>query len=812
MEKNQFIERLNRQLDRLFGISVTEADSYQLNRAVSRVLVNDIWESWRKTREYYDNQVGKQACYFSVEYLIGRTLGNNLINMGIDKEIVEYLKECCIDFNDLEESETDAALGNGGLGRLAACFLDSTATLGLPVTGYGLRYRYGMFAQKIENGHQVEYPDVWLSDGDPWSVVRRNEAVIVEFGGRVVSESDDEGRDHFRTVDTEKVLAVPYDVPIVGYKSEVVNTLRLWEAEAPNGFNLHLFNEGQYLNSVEPQVMAENITRVLYPNDNWPGGKDLRLKQQYFLVSSSLQDILRRFKSRNGHSFEKFPEFYTIQLNDTHPVLSIPEMMRLLMDEEGLTWGQAWNITRKTFAYTNHTILAEALETWPIETYQKLFPRIYQITEEINRRFMLELRSAFPQDFAKHHNMSIISDGVVKMAWLAIAAGFSVNGVAALHTEILKTVALKDWYDLYPEKFNNKTNGVTQRRWLLKSNPRLASLITDKIGEGWITDFSQMSRLKEFAGDKSFLDDLMAIKRENKVKLAEYVKKVCRVELNPDSIFDIQVKRLHEYKRQLLNILNIIHLYSELKKNPGMNFYPRSYIFAAKAAPGYRRAKLIIKLINDLAATINNDPDVADRIKVVFIPNYCVSAAEKIIPAADISEQISTAGKEASGTGNMKFMINGAVTLGTLDGANIEIAEEAGSENEIIFGLTNAEIEELKHQATYYPAQVADADPDLKRALNSLIDGSFNTQDIFRELYNSLLYGVDGSRPDRYFVLKDFRAYVDAQRKASEAYSDKDRWKKMVLANIASSAKFSSDRTIKEYAQDIWKIKPVDFG
>jgi starch phosphorylase len=808
MHKN-FIEDIDRQLERLFGTTFETSDCYQINRAVSRVALNTIWERWKKTQAYYDSGKVKQACYFSLEYLIGRTLGNNLINLGLKNEMAAMLEKNGIDFHHLEEAETDAALGNGGLGRLAACFLDSLATLNLPGTGYGLRYKYGMFAQKIENGYQVELPDVWLSDGDPWSVVRRNEAVTVEFGGQVVVDNLGNGREKFRTVNADKVIAVPYDMPIVGYNAKVVNTLRLWEAESPNGFNLQLFNEGQYLRSVEKQAAAEDITRVLYPNDNWPGGKVLRLKQQYLLSSASLQDILRRYKACYGNDFTRLPEKYTIQLNDTHPVISIPELMRLLMDQESLTWGEAWTITRKVFAYTNHTILAEALESWPIETFQNLFPRIYQIVDEINRRFLLDLRSAHPQDFARHHRMSIIGDGVVKMAWLAIAAGYSVNGVAALHTEILKKTALKDWFELYPDKFNNKTNGVTQRRWLLKSNPRLSGLITTKIGDGWITDFSQMAQLKKLADDEAFLKELMDIKRENKVRLAEYIHQTCNVTVDPDSIFDVQVKRLHEYKRQLLNIFHIISLYFQIKKNPALDLYPRTFIFAAKAAPGYRRAKLIIKLINDIAETVNNDPDVAGKLRVVFIPNYCVSAAEKIIPAADVSEQISTAGKEASGTGNMKFMINGAITIGTMDGANIEIVEEAGTDNEVIFGMLADEVEALKNSGTYNPQQEAEKDPMLNRVLHSLIDGSFNTQDIYRELYNALIYGVDGSRPDRYFVLRDYASYAEAQARIDAAYRDKKRWRKMSLMNIATSGKFSSDRTIKEYAGEIWKIAPV---
>ncbi|MBI9100078.1 MAG: glycogen/starch/alpha-glucan phosphorylase, partial [Spirochaetaceae bacterium] len=745
----------------------------------------------------------------SAEFLMGRAMSNNLVNLGIESEIKEILDSLELDYNLIEDTEPDAGLGNGGLGRLAACFLDSLSTLNLPATGYGIRYKYGMFKQIIKDGYQIEVPDNWLEHDNPWSIKRPDYSVMVKFGGEVIAERDNEGRIHYKQVNSEDVLAIPFDMPIIGYGTDTINNLRLWEAESPDGFDLQLFNNEQYLKAVEKGNSAEDISRVLYPNDIGPMGKTLRLKQQYFFVSASLQDIIRKYKVKMGDDFSRFSELVAIQLNDTHPVVAIPELMRILLDVEGLSWTDAWTLTSKTFAYTNHTIMAEALEKWPIEIFQNLLPRVYQIVEEINRRFLEFVRGVYPGDWEKQARMSIIHHGMIKMAWLAIAGSHSVNGVAALHTEILKHDALRDWFDLFPEKFNNKTNGVTQRRWLLKSNPELAGFITEKIGDKWITDLKELEKLKKYTDNKSVLKKIDQIKSNNKNKLAQYIKEVIGIEVNPDSLFDVQIKRLHEYKRQLLNVLHILYLYKRLKEDPSAEIVPRTFIFGAKAASGYRTAKMIIKLINDVASLINNDEQVADKIKVVFIENYRVSIAEKLFPASDLSEQISTAGKEASGTGNMKFMMNGALTIGTLDGANIEIVEEAGEENAFIFGLTSDEISRIRNEHSYRPQEILAADPELQNILNMLIDGTFGSYDIYREIYDSLIYGIEGNKPDTYFVLKDFRSYVEAQEKASEAYKDRERWNKMAFMNIASSGKFSSDRTIRQYASEIWQINPI---
>ena len=771
-----------------------------------------ITDNWIATREQYEKKPVKQMYYLSAEFLMGRALGNNLMNLCIKEEVKKVLKELGLDYNLIENEEPDAGLGNGGLGRLAACFLDSLATLDLPGHGYGIRYEYGMFSQKIVDGYQIETPDVWLRHTDPWSIKRSDLSVIVKFGGYVSVKKDENGKEIFTIENTEDVTATPYDTPIVGYDTNTVNTLRLWEASSPDGFNLQLFNDMQYARAVEQQNSAEDISRVLYPNDNGPSGKILRLKQQYFFSSASLQDLVRAFVKKHGNKFSDFPKYHAIQLNDTHPVVAIPEMMRILMDEHGLGWDEAWDIVTKTFAYTNHTILAEALEKWPIQIFQGLLPRIYQIVEEINRRFMITLREKYPQDWEKQNRMAIIGDGMVKMAWLAIHAGYSVNGVAALHTELLKTQELKDWYELYPEKFNNKTNGVTQRRWLLNANEKLSAFITETIGHGWEKDLTKLKGLEKLAKDEKALKRFMDIKRENKVAFAAYLKESLGVEVNPDSIFDVQIKRLHEYKRQFLNILNIMYMYNRLLEDPTYDPYPRTFIFGAKAASGYRRAKSIIKLINTVAERINNDHRINGKIKVVFIPDYKVSIAEKIFPAADVSEQISTAGLEASGTGNMKFMLNGALTLGTLDGANVEIAEEAGSENVFIFGHKTEEILAMDAAHQYNPHSYLDNCPGLAKVVNQLIDGTYsasNTQ-LFRELHDSLVYGVDGQRADTYYVLADFESYVKAQQKVEDTYRDSKTWAKMALLNVARSGKFSSDRTIMDYATEMWKIKPVE--
>ena len=801
-----------KELRRDFGKTLEEAHDYELYYAVSRAAMDYIVEKWYNTKKTYAVKQVKQAYYFSAEFLMGRYLGNNLINLKINEAVKETLEELGVDINKVEDQEFDTGLGNGGLGRLAACFLDSMATCKLPGHGYGLRYKYGMFEQKIENGYQVEYPDDWTRYGDPWSIVRMDRVYEVKFGGQIEVHKDEVGKEYFKRVNTENVLAVAYDVPVVGYGNDTINTLRLWEARSPEGFDLKLFNDQTYLQASAKAVEAQDISRVLYPNDTEKDGKLLRLKQQFFFTSALLQDIVRRYKGTYGNDFSKFAEKVAIQLNDTHPVVAIPELMRIFLDSEKLLWDEAWSICKKVFAYTNHTILSEALEKWDIALFQPLLPRIYQIIEEINRRFVEELHQKYPGDFGKIQYMSIIGNGQVRMAWLAIVGSHKVNGVAALHTEILKNSELKDWYDLYPEKFLNKTNGITQRRWLLKANPELSSLITELIGDGWTTDLYKLKELEKYLDDENVLNRVAEIKLHNKERLANYIKETTGIEVNPHSIFDIQVKRLHEYKRQLLNVLHIMDLYNRLKENPLLDIEPRTFIFGAKAASGYRRAKSIIKLINTLAERINNDADINGKIKVVFLENYRVSLAEKIFPAADISEQISTASKEASGTGNMKFMLNGALTLGTMDGANVEIVEEAGLENEFIFGLSAAEVEEFQRNGQYNPFDDYNKVEGLKKVVDQLGDGTFDDdhKGIFRELQTSLLYGVDGSRPDVYFLLRDFDSYREAQTRIDNAYKNKKDWARKALINIANAGKFSSDRTIMEYAREIWNIEPTE--
>ncbi len=811
-DKQQFKESLTKRLKRQYGKDFSQATSHDLFDAVSASALELIMNNWMETRRQYEKKPVRQVYYLSAEFLMGRAMSNNLINAGILDSIKEVLKEMNINYNLLEDEEPDAGLGNGGLGRLAACFLDSLATLDYPGHGYGIRYEYGMFEQHIENGYQVEYPDNWLKHRDPWEIKRSDLAVNVTFGGTVTVKKGDNGRDSFTIENGENVTATPFDMPIIGYDTNTVNTLRLWQASSPDGFDLQLFNNMEYNRAVERQNSAENISRVLYPNDNGPSGKALRLKQQYFFTSASLQDLVRNFVNTHGTNFTKFPEYHVIQLNDTHPVVAIPELMRILMDEYGMGWEDSWNIVTKTFAYTNHTILAEALEKWPIDIFQGLLPRIYQIVEEINRRFMIELREKYPSDYEKHNRMSIIANGKIYMAWLAIHGCFSVNGVAALHTELLKTQELKDWAELYPHKFNNKTNGVTQRRWLLSANPELAKFITDRIGHGWEKDLSKLKGLEKFAEDAESQKEFLAIKRRNKERLAEYLKVSQNEFLDPDSIFDVQIKRLHEYKRQLLNILHVMYLYNRILEDPTFNPPARTYIFGAKAASGYRRAKTIIKLINTVAERINNDRRVRGKLRVVFVENYRVSVAEKLFPASDVSEQISTAGKEASGTGNMKFMLNGALTLGTLDGANIEIVEEAGAENAFIFGLTSDEIIKIESEHSYNPQKYLERNHQLAKVMNQLIDGTYDpTCQLFKELYDSLIYGIEGQRPDVYYVLADFDSYVKAQEKVAAAYSDRNEWAKKAILNIARSGKFSSDRTIEDYVADIWKLDKLKF-
>ena len=809
-DAKQFKENLTARLRRQYGKDISQANKHDLFDAVSASALEIIMPNWMETRRVYDSKPTKQLAYFSAEFLMGRALSNNLINTGILDQVKEVLKDMNIDYDMVEDEEPDAGLGNGGLGRLAACFLDSLATLEYPGHGYGIRYQYGMFEQKIVNGEQVEYPDVWLRHRDPWEVKRSDLSVTVRFGGQIKYGKTPDGGDRYYLENTEDVVATPYDMPIVGYGCKTVNTLRLWSASSPDGFDLQLFNDSQYQRAVERQNNAENITRVLYPNDNGPMGKELRLRQQYFFTSASLQDIVHEYVNKIGTDFTKFPDYHVIQLNDTHPVVAIPELMRILVDEYNVGWDDAWKICQKTFAYTNHTILAEALEKWPIEIFQRLLPRIYQIVEEINRRFVLELRNKFPDDYNRQNHMAIIHDGKVYMAWLAIHTCFSVNGVAELHTKILKEQELKNWNELYPTKFNNKTNGVTQRRWLLESNPELSAFITERIGNGWITDLSQLKKLEKYVDDKESLDKLNEIKFHNKQRLAEYLKHTQNEFLDPESIFDVQVKRLHEYKRQLLNVFHIMYLYNRIVEDPNFNPPSRTFIFGAKSASGYRRAKSIIKLINTVADRVNNDRRVGGKLRVVFAENYRVSVAEKIIPASDVSEQISTAGYEASGTSNMKFMMNGALTIGTLDGANIEIVESAGKENAFIFGLTSDEIIKINSEHSYNPQKYLDRCPALEKVLDQLVDGTYDPSGLlFRELHDSLIYGVEGQRPDVYFILADFETYVKAQEFMAKAYMDKEKWAKMVLMNIANSGKFSSDRTIEEYVKDIWHLDKV---
>ena len=804
--KSMIIDNL-RTITRKTVETATPEEIYQSAVYAIRDIVNDIWMKSHDT--YFEKDV-KMVYYLSMEFLMGRFFGNSIINLSIYEPIKQAFDELGIDYNLIEESEPDPGLGNGGLGRLAACFLDSLSTLSLPAYGCGIRYHYGIFEQAIENGYQVERPDNWLENGDPWGLKRSEYAIEVKFGGNVKAVPKGNGEYRFVQENYHSIMAVPYDYPVVGYGTNNVNTLRLWDARPKNKFDLKSFNEGNYQKALEEQNLAHTITEVLYPADEHYSGKELRLRQQYFFISATVQRVVARFKSRHS-DFDLLPEKVAFQLNDTHPTVAVAELMRVLVDENDVPWDKAWEITKKVCGYTNHTIMSEALEKWPMELFSRLLPRIYQIVEEINRRFCLKLIEKYGYDNNKIRNMAIIADGQVRMAYLAIVGSHSVNGVARLHTEILKDKELHDFYELYPEKFNNKTNGITQRRWLLHSNPKLAKLITEKIGDGWITDLSQLKELKKFTDDEGFLEKLMEVKKENKIALAKYIKQTKGIEINPDSIFDIQVKRLHEYKRQLLNILHIIYLYNCLKVNPGLDITPRTYIFGAKSAASYHMAKLIIKLINSVADVVNNDPLINNKIKVVFMENYRVSLAEKLIPAADISEQISTAGKEASGTGNMKFMLNGAVTIGTLDGANVEIKEEVGDENIFIFGLKAEEVMAKYADNSYDPWMVYNINQGARMALNCLINGTFDSNtELFRDIYESLLNGINGARPDTYFVLADFEAYCKAHEEIDKAYSDKKRWAKMAAENIAMSGKFSSDRTIKEYADEIWHLQPVE--
>ncbi|RGF59023.1 glycogen/starch/alpha-glucan phosphorylase [Roseburia sp. AF02-12] len=809
-EKETFKKEVVENVKHLYRKTMDEASEQEIFQAVSYVVKDVIIDQWLATQQEFDKADPKIVYYMSMEFLMGRALGNNLINLTVYNEVKEALEEMGINLNAIEDQEPDPALGNGGLGRLAACFMESLATLGYPAYGCGIRYHYGMFRQKIENGYQVEEPDNWLQNGYPFELKRPEYNFEVKFGGYVRAEAQPDGRTRFVQEGYQSVKAIPYDMPIVGYNNNVVNTLMIWDAEPMECFELDSFDKGDYHRAIEQQNLAKNLVEVLYPNDNHIAGKELRLKQQYFFVSASLQRAIARFK-KNHPDIHMLPEKAVFQMNDTHPTVAVAELMRILLDEEGLEWEDAWNITTKCCAYTNHTIMAEALEKWPIEIFSRLLPRIYQIVEEINRRFVLEIQQKYPGDNRKVEKMAIVYDGQVKMAHLAICAGYSVNGVAALHTEILKKQELKDFYEMFPEKFNNKTNGITQRRFLMHGDPLLADWVTKYVGKDWITDLSRIKRLEFYADDEKVQQEFLNIKYKNKLRLASYIEEHNGIEVNPRSIFDVQVKRLHEYKRQLLNILHVMYLYNELKEHPDMEFIPRTFIFGAKAAAGYRNAKLTIKLINSVADVINNDKSINGKIKVVFIEDYKVSNAEIIFAAADVSEQISTASKEASGTGNMKFMLNGALTIGTMDGANVEMAEEVGKENMFIFGMSSDEVIAHEQKRDYDPMQIFNNDQDVRKVLMQLINGFYSPNDpeLFRDLYNSLLNTQCTQYADTYFILADFRSYVEAQKKINAAYADEKEWARKAILNIAASGKFSSDRTIQEYVDDIWHLNKI---
>ena len=808
--KEKFIEDVKENVKNLYRKTLEEASQQEIFQAVSYTVKDVIIDDWLATQKAFDKQDPKMVYYMSMEFLMGRALGNNMINLKMYKEVKEALGEIGLNLDEIEDQEPDPALGNGGLGRLAACFMESLATLGYAAYGCGIRYRYGMFKQKIKDGFQVEVPDNWLKNGYPFELRRPEYSYEVKFGGYVRAEVTEEGKTRFVQENYQSVLAVPYDMPIVGYGNHVVDTLMIWDAEPMECFELDSFDKGDYHKAVEQENLARNLVEVLYPNDNHIAGKELRLKQQYFFVSASVQRALASYKKHHD-DIHKLPEKVTFQLNDTHPTVAVAELMRILLDEEGLSWDEAWEITTKTCAYTNHTIMAEALEKWPIEIFSRLLPRIYQIVEEINRRFILQIQAEFPGDNGKVARMAIVYDGQVKMAHLAIAAGYSVNGVAKLHTEILKNEQLHDFYELFPQKFNNKTNGITQRRFLMHGDPLLADWVSEHIGNDWITNLAHIEKLAIYATDKKAQQEFMNIKYQNKLRLAKYIKEHNGIEVDPRSIFDVQVKRLHEYKRQLLNILHVMYLYNELKEHPDMDFYPRTFIFGAKAAAGYKNAKLTIKLINNVADVINNDRSINGKIKVVFIEDYRVSIAEWIFAAADVSEQISTASKEASGTGNMKFMLNGALTLGTMDGANVEIVEEVGKENAFIFGMSSDEVIAHERNRDYDPMQIFNSDQDIRKVLMQLINGFYSPNDpeLFRDLYNSLLNTQCTQFADTYFILKDFRSYAEAQKRVMEAYKDEEGWAKSAILNIAHAGKFSSDRTIQEYVDDIWHLDKI---
>ena len=807
-DKAKFKQELESNCRMLFRRHIADATPQQIYQAVAYSVKDDIIDNWIETHKAYEKQDVKIVYYMSMEFLMGRALGNNMINLTCYDEVRETLEEMGLDLNLIEDQEPDAALGNGGLGRLAACFLDSLATLNYPAYGCGIRYHYGMFKQKIENGYQIEEPDDWLKYGNPFEVKRDEYELEVKFGGYVDVEQGANGNPKFVQKGYQSVRAIPYDIPIVGYGNHMVNTLRIWDAEAVERFNLGDFDKGQYEKAVEQENLARTLTEVLYPNDNHMSGKELRLKQQYFFISASVQRAVKKYKETHNGDIHHFYEKVCFQLNDTHPTVAVAELMRILVDEEGLEWNEAWEITTKTCAYTNHTIMAEALEKWPIELFSRLLPRVYQIIEEINRRFILEINANYPGDQEKVKAMSILYDGQVHMARLAIAGSFSVNGVARLHTEILKKRELKEFYEMMPYKFNNKTNGITQRRFLLHGNQLLAKWLNEKIGDDWITDLSKIKELKLYVDDEKYQHEFMNIKYQNKVRLAKYIKEHNGIDVDPRSMFDCQVKRLHEYKRQLMNILHVMYLYNEIKRHPDMDFTPTTFIFGAKAAAGYYTAKLTIKLINSVADKINNDPSIKGKIKVVFIEDYRVSNAEWIFAAADVSEQISTASREASGTGNMKFMLNGAPTLGTMDGANVEIVEEVGEENAFIFGMSAEEVMAHEKNHDYSPRDMYNSNQDIREVLTQLVNGFYSPEDpeLFRGLYDSLL------DKDAYFILKDFDSYKDAHKRVREAYKDQKLWARMAMMNTACSGKFSSDRTIEDYVRDIWHLQKVDLS
>ena len=807
-EKETFIKNVKNTVKTLFRKNLAEASQQEIYQAVSFVVKEVIIDQWLATQKTMEENDPKTLYYMSMEFLVGRALGNNLINLTAYNEVKEALEELGLDINVIEDQERDPALGNGGLGRLAACFMESLSTLGYPAYGCGIRYRYGMFRQKIKDGYQVEEPDNWLKNGYPFELRRPEYAYTVKFGGYVRAEYDQAtGKTKFVHENYQAVTAIPYDMPIIGYNNNVVNTLMIWDAEPVECFKLDSFDKGDYYKAVEQENLARNLVDVLYPNDNHVQGKELRLRQQYFFVSASVQRAIEKFM-KNHDDIHDLPKKVTFQMNDTHPTVAVAELMRILLDEYNLEWNDAWNITTKTCAYTNHTIMSEALEKWPIEIFSRLLPRIYQIVEEINRRFILQIQASFPSDQHMVEKMAIVYDGKVKMAHLAIAAGYSVNGVARLHTEILKNQELKEFYQMFPEKFNNKTNGITQRRFLLHANPLLADWISNHIGNDWITDLSHLEKLAVYVDDEKAQAEFMNIKYQNKLRLAKYIKEHNGIEVNPRSIFDCQTKRLHEYKRQLMNILHVMYLYNEIKEHPDMELYPRTFIFGAKAAAGYKNAKLTIKLINNVADVINNDASINGKIKVVFIEDYCVSNAEIITSGADVSEQISTASKEASGTGNMKYMLNGAITIGTMDGANVEMVEEVGEDNIVIFGMSADEVIAHEKARDYDPMQIFNNDPQIRQVLMQLINGFYSQNDteLFRDLYNSLLNTQCTQYADTYFTLADFRSYAEAQKKISEMYADEKSWARKAMLNTAHAGKFSSDRTIQEYVDEIWHL------